>query len=602
MVRFVIFIAIILFSGIIQAQEEKVALDSVVVQGRFYPMTMNKVDENYTIIASKEIQEIPTQSIEELLSFYTGVDLRRRGINGMQSDISLGGGTFEQVLLLINGVRVNDAQTAHNQLQLPFDLQSVERIEIIKGPAARKYGANAFSGVVNVITKIKDHNSITIRGLGASYGTYEAGLSANMGKTHWKNRLDVQYGSSDGYRHNTDYTKSHIFYQSSYPLQKGEINLQAGFIEKKFGANGFYATPSATEQYEKTQMSIVSFGLSQKVKNIGLKANTYWKRSQDMYLFVRDNPALYRNMHIGNNIGADLNASFYSSLGLTGVGAEWRSEDLQSNNLGKRNRNITSLYVEHNFSLFKDKLNITPGFNWSNFSSVGNFFYPGIELGYDINRQNKIYASTAKVHRVPSYTELYYVSRTEEGNPELRPETANSYEIGYRYVRPNFSSKISLFQKDSDNLIDWVKGNEEDKWRTENIAQVKTQGVEFNVKKNFKGFVKAFEADYTFLDKKIKEIATNFSRYSIQNLKHQLIFKMENMLGNNLSSTLTLRYLDRVNLEDYSLLDLKLKYQKNAWHIYTFFNNILDTEYTETNLVPMPGFWISAGVNYGFTF
>lgn len=584
------------------AAQENIALDSLVTSGRVYPLASSKVSENYVVISKEDLEATPTQSIEEIISYHTGIDLQRRGIDGMQSDISIRGGSFEQVLLLINGVRVTNPQTAHNLWNLPFNVSSVERIEIIKGPSATKYGANAYAGVINVVTKINNENSANVFGEGGSFGSYKGGLSINLGKGKLKHRLDATYGASDGYRHNTDYTKKNLYYQNTYDLKGGKIDFQAGFGEKKFGANGFYASPKFTEQYEEVQNSIVSVGLNKKLDNWGIQAKTYWTRSQDMYVFMRNNPSIYRNMHIGNNLGAEASASVKTDLGITSFGADYRKEILRSNNLGERDRNIVSAFAEHNFELLDGKLNISPGISWTHFSNTGNFFYPSLEVGYAINQQNKIYANASKVHRTPSYTELYYTSRTELGNPDLKPESAESYEIGYKYTQPKFHAQVALFYRDAKDAIDWGKDNENDVWEVFNNSRFKTKGVEVTARKNFNGFVKSINVGYTYLDKKFENKNYNLHRYSLDNLRHQLVVGLENKITTNLNTNITYRYIDRVTMDNYSLVDAKINFNQNNWSIYSSFNNIFNTKYTETSLVEMPGFWFSLGVNYKFNF
>ncbi|MXV37366.1 TonB-dependent receptor [Flavobacteriaceae bacterium Ap0902] len=598
--KFLIF-AILAGLSFSEAQEH-VALDSLVTSGRVYPMASNKVNESYIVISKENLQSTPIQSIEEAIAYHTGIDLRRRGIDGMQSDISIRGGSFEQVLLLINGVRVTNPQTAHNLWSLPFNLTTVERIEIIKGPSATKYGANAYAGVINVVTKIDAENSGHINITGGSFGTYQANVGMNVGKGKLKHGVNASYGASDGYRHNTDYTKKNMFYQNSYGLENGEIKFQAGFGEKKFGANGFYASPKFTEQYEETQNSIVSIGLNQKINHWGIQAKTYWTRAQDKYILIKDKPGVYRNMHIGNNLGAELSTSIQHNLGVTSFGADYRKEMLRSNNLGSRDRDILSVFAEHHFILADGKLNIVPGISWADFSNTGDFFYPSLEIGYHINAQHKLYGNASKVHREPSYTELFYNSRTEVGNADLKPESAKSYEIGYKFAQPGFLAQISAFYRDADDAIDWVKNDENDVWRAFNNAQVETKGIEINVKKDFVGFMKSFALGYTYLDKSFENTNYNFSKYALENLKNQVVVSLENRLTPELTTMISYRYLDRVTMDNYSLLDAKLNYTHSNWSVFTSINNILDTTYTESSLVEMPGFWFSAGATYNFKF
>src|SRR5690606_1619563 len=129
------------------AQTKESEIDGVNIQGKFLNLPVKKINENVTVITRAQIESAPAKSVEEVLAQYTGLDIRRRGSNGVQADISLRGSSFEQVLILVNGIRMSDSQTGHNSMNLPFSLASVERIEVIKGPSARSFGQNAYAGV-----------------------------------------------------------------------------------------------------------------------------------------------------------------------------------------------------------------------------------------------------------------------------------------------------------------------------------------------------------------------------------------------------------------------------------------------------------------------
>ncbi|MGZ5196793.1 MAG: TonB-dependent receptor, partial [Kaistella sp.] len=227
------------------AQTNEKEIDEVNIQGKFLNLPVKKVNENVTVITRDQLQNSPAKSIEEVLAQFTGFDIRRRGGNGVQADISVRGSSFEQVLILVNGVRMSDSQTGHNSMNIPFDLASVERIEIIKGPSARSFGQNAYAGVVNIITKPSDVENVTISASGGDFETYSLGIGANFGSRKISNFIQVNSSASDGYRYNTDYKINNIFYQNEIALQNGNLKFQAGIQEKKFGANGFYASPNA---------------------------------------------------------------------------------------------------------------------------------------------------------------------------------------------------------------------------------------------------------------------------------------------------------------------------------------------------------------------
>lgn len=591
----------VLFLGVIgmfSAQEKESEISEITVQGKFLNLPLKKVNENITVISKQELENSPAKSIEEVLAQFTGMDIRKRGANGVQADISVRGSSFEQVLILVNGIRINDSQTGHNSMSIPFDLASVEKIEIVKGPAARRFGQNAYAGVINIITKPSSDENIVFTASGGDFKTYSLGVGANFGNTRSSNFIQVNSSSSDGYRYNTDYKINNIFYQNRYKIENGNVNFQAGIQEKKFGANGFYATPAAKDQYEETQASIVSLGIDKNYEKWGLNSAVYWRRGQDMYEYIRNKPEIYRNMHIGNNFGAELNGSYRSDLGTTGLGLELRKEFLASNNLGHRERFVTQVFFEHHFSFLENKLNISPGISWANYDTDGNFFYPDLDLGFDFSEHHKIYGNIAKVNRIPTFTDLYYVSKTEAGNPNLKPENAVSAEIGYRFQKQSFLGKISGFLRDSDNSIDWSKQNANDIWRAENIGKIKTKGVEVELAQHFNSFLKSYSVGYTFLESNYEQPTGLLSRYVMENLKHQFVAKLEVFFLKKFTNQLIYRYNERVSTGSYQILDEKLSYDAKNYNIYIMVNNILDTEYTETFGVPMPGRWFHVGLSF----
>ena len=575
------------------AQEKQI--DEVLVQGKFFETPYQKVNENIVVIQHKEIEQSPAKSIDELLQQYTGVDIRKRGGNGVLSDISIRGGSYDQVLILVNGVRMNDSQTGHNSFNIPIDLSNVEQIEIVKGPAARRFGNNAYAGVINIITKSHKEKTVKITAEGGDFEAYSLGANINLGGEKFSQSLQANTAYSTGYRYNTDYQIRNVFYQNQLDIKNGKVGIQAGFSEKKFGSNSFYG--SSADQYEETQASIVSMAYRQKLGNWGLNANAYWRRGQDMYLWKRQNPAAYRNMHIGNNVGGQLNASYDSKIGTTGLGVELRKEFLASNNLGHRNRFLTQVFFEHHFSFFSEKLQIVPGISWANYDKTGNFFYPGVDVGFNFNENNKIYANVAKVNRIPTFTELYYSNRENIGNADLKPESAISSEVGYRYQNPKITAKVSGFMRNSSDAIDWVRNTSAEKWAAKNVGDMNLKGVEVEFSHRPVDWF-SYSAGYTFIDNKRETEGYALSKYALENLKHQLVGKVEARFLKYFSNQLIYRYNQRLDFLSYHLLDYKISFKRNGLDIYGLINNVTNTQYGEVALVPLPKRWFHVGISY----
>ncbi len=576
------------------AQTDESTIDEVNLQGRFLSVPYNDVNENVTVITKQQIQNSPATSIDELLQFHSGLDIKRRGSNGVQSDITIRGSSFEQVLILVNGIRMNDSQTGHNTFNLPFDISAVERVEIMKGSSAKLYGQNVYAGVINIVTKSSSEEQVTVKAQGGDFKTYDLSAAATFGSEKFTNLLTISNGASDGYRYNTDYQIRNFFYQNKLKLNDGSLSLQAGFSEKKFGANGFYASPTAINQYEETQASVVSLQYQQRFDKLSVNSSVYWRRGQDMYLFIRQNPSYYRNMHIGNNVGGTVNASYESSVGTTNVGVDYRKEYLVSSNLGDRNRDVTQVFFDHQFKFFNQKLEINPGASWANYSGK-NFFYPGIDVGFIFNPNHKVFGAISKGFRIPTFTDLHYVSPAEIGNPNLVPESAISSELGYRFQNEKILAKVSGFLRNTKEGIDWQKETPTSPWKAENVARINLKGFEVEFKHQLFSFLN-YRFGYTYLDN--QDLDKEDSRYSLQNLRHQFVTQVDVKFLKYFSNQLIYKYSERVNLGSYNVLDEQINFRYKDLNFYVLINNLTNAKYVETNLVPMPGRWFHVGFTY----
>ena len=376
---------------------------------------------------------------------------------------------------------MDDAQTGHHTLNMILPLYLIERIEVIKGPAARIFGQNAFNGAINIVTKdvIGEKKQIDLSLKEISYGSFEQKNISAVTKiitNKVKSLISFSNNTSDGYRHNTDYKRNNYFVKTSFNLKSSPIDVIASFTENKFGANGFYASPSATEQYEETQASLLGVSTTINSEKLSIKPRLYWRRGQDEYIYIRDNPSVYRNLHKTNKVSAELSGSYFSNSGVTGFGIDLSTVNISSNNLGEHDRTTVNLFVDHTFKLFDEKLVLSPGIAVSYFSDMSFHSFPGIDLGYNINSNFKLYSNIGKTFRIPTYTDLYYSDRTTIGNENLNPESATSTELGFKYNTSNFKISGAFFNRKAKNIIDYVKENENDLWNAVNIGSLKTTG------------------------------------------------------------------------------------------------------------------------------
>ena len=597
---------IFLISNFTVSQDLSTDLDEVVVLSSKLDLPFSKNFRTVNIISSEDIKNSPVTNVSDLLQEITGIDVRRRGVGGVQGDLYIRGGGFDQTLLLVDGMKMDDAQTGHHTLNMILPLYLIERVEIIKGPAARIFGQNAFNGAINIVTKDLEGEKRTVHMKlnELSYGSFEQkniSLSTKITAENIKSLISYSGNRSDGYRHNTDFKRNNYFVKTSFNTNKSPVNIIASFNENKFGANGFYASPSATEQYEETQASLLGVTTTINSEKLSITPRLYWRRGQDEYIYIRDNPSVYRNLHKTNKVSAELSGSYFSKSGITGFGVDLSTVNIFSNNLGEHKRTTVNLFADHTFQLFDEKLFISPGIALSYFSDMSFHSFPGIDLGYNVSSDFKIYSNIGKTYRIPTYTDLYYSDRTTVGNENLNPESATSTELGLKYNSSNFKFSAALFNRSAKNIIDYVKSSENDLWKAENIGSLTTKGYEFDISYSFKSSydlsnVNSISIGYTNIRDNNYVTDINFSKYSLNSLKHHLISKLNLKYIKNINHSIVYKYSERSDKSNYSVLDSKIMYKKG---LYIYINNILDEIYSETNLVPMPGRSFLVGFNVG---
>ena len=577
-------------------------LDSITIASTAIELPFKKNSRTITLISSEVIKQSPATNLAELLQQEAGIDVRRQGVNGMQADLYIRGGSFDQTLLLIDGIKVEDPQTGHHTLNMALPLEVIERVEIIKGPAARVFGQNAFTGAINIVTK---SDADTVNSVGYKLGSYDQQQASGTIGTNLENTSLIGHASvntSEGYRHNTDFENQNYFVKGRFNTNGNPIEVIGSFSERKFGANQFYAVQSGHDQYEETQSSLVGASTKFQTENFKITPRVYWKRNQDMYLYVREKPAVYRNLHISNKVGLQINTSYTSNVGITGFGIDVAKVFMTSTNLGERDRTMANLFVEHRFSLADNTLDITPGVSVNYFSDFKFHAFPGIDFGYAINDTFKAYANIGYTYRVPTYTDLYYVGRTDLGNENLDPEKALSEEIGLKYFGANFNAYVAIFNRSSDNLIDYTKENEADKWQATNLKSLTSTGLELNLSSSFKSglYTQNISLGYTYLDENLKDIKTAYSKYVLNALTHHFTATVRSQFLKNVSQSIVYKFAERASGSSYNVVDVQATLTVSELEFSVIGNNIFNTEYVETGFVPMPKGNVLIGVNYTF--
>ena len=611
-------------------------LEEVSVTGSRAPLTRSQAARMVTVLERADIQQAPVQSINDLLKYAVGVDVRQRGPVGAQTDISIRGGTSDQIILLLNGINICDPQTGHNAMDLPVDLSEIVRIEVLEGPASRIYGTSSLVGAINIVTRPAQQTSADFSLEGGSFGYGKVSGRANLKQRRWNNQLSAGYNRSDGYSRNkagglnTDFSGGKGFYQGQYEDQQMQLNWHLGIADKGWGASTFYASPKwqADDQYEHTTKIYSAIQGSSKQGRLRLSGSIYWNQNRDRYEGYRGLPEKMKYNYNRTDIyGVSLGSYFDWAAGRTAFGAEVRNEDLVSGNLGEPlsqthhisgtdrdytlgvNRTNISGFLEHN--VLMNDVTISAGLvavknTWS---AMNMSVYPGIDISYRPGNHLKLHASYNTSLRMPSFTEMYYKLQGYSADPHLKPEEMQALEIGGTIHYPRFTIHSTLWYHHGQNMIDWImdtsKGNAAE-WQSVNHTTINSVGLDIGM--GFSVLNSKFSVDYCYIHQDKKQEENIVSQYALEYLRHKLVAKALCPITKRLSLNVTARWQDRVgsytdfdskvcDYEPYALVDTRITWQERKWKVYIEANNLFDTRYHDYGLVEQPGRWLIGGVN-----
>ena len=630
-----------------QQTDKEVKLRDLEVTGSLAPLAAGQAARMVTVLSREDIQAAPVQSINDLLKMVSAVDVRQRGPIGAQTDVSIRGGTQEQVTILLNGINICDPQTGHNTLDLPCDVSDIVRIEVLEGPAGRVYGTSSMVGAINIVTSLppapsEERGSMArMRLEGGSFGYLSTAgrFSLPSAINHLTSTISTGYTRSDGYSRskaghlNSDYEGVKAFYQGSYSLAShlspltSEISWHAGLSTKGFGSNTFYSA-KYDEQYEKTTKLFTAVqGDGRWVLGDGggktyewhLKPAVYWNRSWDRFELIRGSEAKVPfNHHRTDVFGLNLNGWFDWLLGRTAIGAEFRNEDIVSTNLGEPlhepsgsyknglNRSQLSFHAEHNILL--RQFTLSAGF--IAIKNTGNempfTLYPGVDASYRLNDHLRFYASYNSSLRMPSFTELYYSVGGHKADKYLKPEELQALQAGVKVEGGRWRVEGKLFYHHARNMIDWVMDTRDPEaiWQSVNHTKVNTLGEELSVTVHSSKFI--VHSSYCHLHQQKEEQPFMQSQYSLEYLRHKVTASLTVPLPGHLELVTKYRFQDRTgsytdtggevrDYRPYSIVDCRLSWNADRYTLYVEGNNLTNTRYVDYGNVPQPGCWLMVG-------
>ncbi len=565
----------------------------VVVTAAASPVELGSVTRTLTIITREGISALAVHSVADVLRLVTSVDVRARGERGSQTDFAVRGANFGQVLVLVDGIRLNDAQSGHHNGDIPVPLDAIERIEVLHGPGSSLFGADAFGGTINVITRREtDRASGTIEV--GSFGLVAGRANVGASRGSVRQVLSASVDRSSGFMFERGFRNAGV---SSRTAIGDHSDLFASFLSKDFGANGFYGNAPS---HEWTNQTLVA--ASHRFDERGgwrLGGDVSYRTHGDRFLFNVRTPGLFENFHRTHATRGALKASRALGQGtVVTVGAEAGADWIRSTNLGDHATRRVSGFGEWRRA-FGPRTQLDASLRVDRYTEFGSAWSPAAGIGWWPSSAVRLRASAGRAFRVPTFTERYYQDPANFARPEVGPETAWAGETGADlFLADGWSLGATLFARQDHDVIDWLRPDATVRWRTYNIRDVDTLGVELTARKTLAGgsFV---QVGYSSLDLNAAAV-TQLSKYVLDYAPHSFAAAAAIPLPGTIRVAPRLEYKHRTRstgVSDYAVLDLRVSRGFGNYEIHVDGTNLFDASYQEVLGVQMPGAAVSVSLS-----
>jgi iron complex outermembrane receptor protein len=582
---------LLIFSADVSAEYEY-QLEPVIV----YPSVLNEYYSDS--LRHIEYWENPEDKFLNDLDNVTSVDMQSRGAFSVQSDLQMRGASFEQTDVLVDGVKINDPQTGHFNMDIPFQSYDLDKIIIVPGPAASINGASRPGGSVHIITKKPQGKSAKAKIVFGQNSFQSQEISLTSPFADINTRTTIGQSQSEGYRYNTDFLIRNFSHISNFQSGYGDVLLKFGMLDKEFGANGFYSE-FFPGQREHTKTGFAAISLQSEYDSFFVNPQIYVRRQRDRFMLNKDDPAFYENRHLNYVKGAKIDLAYLGDCYKLFAGIDSARESIKSSSLNNHKRMKNTLYAA--LTQRSDPWIFSVGGSGFFHEDYKNRFAPDISLGYFANSDLKIRSAFSQSYRVPTFTELYYQSPANLGNPDLLPERTNNYEIGFDYARPAYIASMTYFIRQGKDLIDWVRAPQATVYNIVNVADVDTRGIQADIRIYPKEWDLSFKRwqevyfGYAYIDQERKQNSL-ISKYVFDYLQHKFVLGSINILPWQISMDNKIVYQERVYRGGDFIINTRFDKQIDNYNIFLKIDNLFNHAYSEKGNIPMPGRWIFAGI------
>lgn len=579
-------------------------IETMIVLGSATPVPLAESPRSVEVLPLRG-QTLAAESPQDFLRQDGSVFLEERGAGGGQADLALRGGSFEQTLVLLNGFRVNDAQSSHHNLDLPVPMEAMDSIQVLQGAGSTLHGVDALSGVVDFLTAAPDHDSIFLRAGEGSFESNEEALLGGATRGNWSGRVTAERDFSTGFMADRDYRNEDASAESWVGSRLGATDLLFATNDRSFGANQFYGPYNS---WERTKGWFAA--ARQELGSRTVAAFGYRRHTDDFVLF-RDDPASYENNHIdGSWQGSLRRTENLGKLGAVLMGLEADGDSINSYNfsggmrsfaLGIHARNRGAGYVDLDLRPANSRWSLSAGAREEIFSGGAQaVFSPEMAGTLRLTNNLKLRASGGYGYRIPTYTDLFYSDPSTLGNAKLKPESAWSGDLGADWIpSAKLSFSVTGFYSQQHDTIDYVRAATlpniflpatcvtPNTWCADNLNGLRFAGV---------------ESTMTWIPKKGQAVRVAWTglhgaQTALHGLESEYVFNypVENIhaswtaaLGHNFILTNAVQIAERYQQTVYPVWNATLTH--DAWKLrpYVRATNLSNTGYQEIGGVNMP--------------
>jgi iron complex outermembrane receptor protein len=576
--------------------------ETVVVSASLAPAELGQATREVVVIPGDVMRRWPVQRVTDVLALAAVVDLRPSVAGGLFGDIYLRAASSAGVLVCVDGMRWNDPQTAHFNMEIPVPLELVERVEILTGASSVFFGADAVGGVVNIITRRTAPDGARLAVSGGSFGTAGGAVTASAGLGSGHALVYGGLSRSDGFMPNRDYRLGQVWAGFTQPHSLGSAEISYGHLDSAFGAQGFYG-PYPSYEHTRSHGLVWRNSLSAGFfRRRPTRVDLSWRRHDDDYILVRDHPELYRNRHENQTVQLLVHSLAADTPHfLCAAGFELRRDALASARLGDHSTGQAAGMVE--FQWLPDTRTVLQGtLRVDHFSRYGTVWTPGLGLAWRPAERWKLRAFAGKAFRAPSFTELYYWSPSNQGNPALLPERAATLEGGADWFGAA-GSQVSgtAFVRWDREMVDWIRVGPLEPWRAANIGRAAVAGGSIHAARPLAAGLR-LQGGYALNGLALGQPVDFESKYVLDYCRHHLAAQLTGAWGAATTWSVSVHHKVRAGVDRrYTLLAARAARRWRNLEFHVRAENLLNESYEEVLGVPMPGRAVYGGVSVDLT-